>query len=110
MLPEMTVTLAMLDVVDIAAGGEGGGEDPAAGAFFELGDETCQEGGESVGEGDLLAVEEDDVAPPTGPDAAGMWRRSRQLYASANNLPQRTDLSHLIIQPPVSPSRMAYPP
>lgn len=68
-LAKLAIALAVLDVVDVAAGGEVGGGDPSAGALLELGDEAHQEGEEGVGEGDLLAVEEDDVAPPAGAGA-----------------------------------------
>jgi hypothetical protein len=62
----------VLDVDDVAAGGGIGGGDPAASPLLELGDEAHQEGEEGVGEGDLLAVEEDDVAPPAGADAGNV--------------------------------------
>ena len=67
-LAELAVALAVLDVIDVAACGEVGGGDPAALAFLELGDEAEEEGVESVGEGNPLAVEEDDV--PALPGAA----------------------------------------
>jgi hypothetical protein len=66
---ELAVALAVLDVGDEAGGGEFGGGDPSAVVLFELGDETEEEGVESVGEDHLLAVEEDDVAPTPGADA-----------------------------------------
>jgi hypothetical protein len=54
---------------DESSGDKIRGSNPAAGVFLELGDEAHQEGEEGVGKGDLLAVEEDDVAPTPGADA-----------------------------------------